>query len=399
MRYQKISTFIILLAFNIVILVQGCALPTRLPAVPQSLVDKAEVSGMPGIRYVAVGDMTQFTLDWEQAFEAELLFRAQIGQLKPLPPVSFLALSGGGDDGAFGAGLLCGWTVAGNRPEFKLVTGVSAGALIAPFAFLGPKYDTVLKKLFTNFSPKDIVERRSLLAAVFDDALADNKPLWRLLEKKITADLLREIAQEHAKGRRLLVATTNLDTRLSVIWNMTKIAASGHPQSLDLFRKILMASAAIPAAFPPVMIDVVAEGKHYQEMHVDGGASRAVFIYPVKFKLNEFAAKANAHRERKMYIIRNSRLDPGWAEVDRRTYSIAEKAITSLIRTQGIGDLFRLYATTQRDGIDFNLAYIPSTFSTPHMEEFDTNYMRDLFKTGYDAAVAGYSWEKTPPGL
>ena len=146
---------------------------------------------MPGIRYVAVGDMTQFTLDWEQAFEAELLFRAQIGQLKPLPPVSFLALSGGGDDGAFGAGLLCGWTVAGNRPEFKLVTGVSAGALIAPFAFLGPKYDTVLKKLFTNFSSKDIVERRSLLAAVFDDALADNKPLWRLLEKKITADLLR----------------------------------------------------------------------------------------------------------------------------------------------------------------------------------------------------------------
>ncbi len=374
-------------------------MPKRLPAVPQGVVDEAEVSGMAGIRYVAVGDMTQFTLDWEQAFEAELLFRAQIDPLKPLPPVSFLALSGGGDDGAFGAGLLCGWTVAGNRPEFKLVTGVSAGALIAPFAFLGPKYDAVLKKLFTNFSPKDVVETRGLLAAVFDDALADNKPLWRLLEKKITADLLREIAQEHAKGRRLFIATTNLDTRLSVIWNMTKIAASGHPQSLDLFHKILMASAAIPAAFPPVMIDVVVEGKQYQEMHVDGGASRAVFIYPVKFKLQELAEKMNAHRERKMYIIRNSRLDPDWAEVDRRTYSIAAKAIASLIRTQGIGDLFRLYATSQRDGIDFNLAYIPSTFNTPHTEEFDTNYMRDLFKTGYDAAVAGYLWEKAPPGF
>lgn len=399
MSYQKISTCIVLLAFNLATLLQGCALPTRLPAVPQNAVDKVEVPGMPGIRYVAAGDMTQFMLDWEQTFEAELAFRAKTGQLGPLPPVSFLALSGGGDDGAFGAGLLCGWTVAGNRPEFKLVTGVSTGALIAPFAFLGPKYDVQLKKLFTNSSQKDIVETRNLLAAVFDDALADNKPLWRLLEKEITADMLREIAQEHAKGRRLFISTTNLDTRLSVIWNMTKIAASGHPQSLDLFRKLMMASAAIPAAFPPVMIDVVVDDKQYQEMHVDGGASREVFIYPVKFKLREFAAKANAHRERNLYIIRNSRLDPDWAEVDRRTYSIAQKAISSLIRTQGIGDLFRLYATSQRDGVDYNLAYVPSTFNTLHTEEFDTNYMRDLFKTGYDAAVAGYPWEKVPPGF
>ena len=156
MSYQKISTCIVLLAFNLATLLQGCALPTRLPAVPQNVVDKAEVPGMPGIRYFSSGDMTQFILDWEQAlsFEKELLFRAQIGQPKPLPPVSFLALSGGGDDGAFGAGLLCGWTAAGNRPEFKLVTGVSTGALIAPFAFLGPKYDAQLKKLFTKVTRK-----------------------------------------------------------------------------------------------------------------------------------------------------------------------------------------------------------------------------------------------------
>ena len=399
MNDQKISTLLVLLALNLATLLQGCALPTRLPAVPQDVADQAEVPGMPGVRYVAVGDMTQFMLDWEQAFEAEMIFRAKTGQQDSLPTVNFLALSGGGDDGAFGAGLLNGWTDAGNRPEFRLVTGVSTGALIAPFAFLGSKYDAQLKKFFTSTSPNDILEKRNLMAVVFDDALADNKPLWYLLEKEINADMLREIAQEHEKGRRLFISTTNLDTRLSVIWNMTKIAASGHPQSLELFRKIMMASAAIPAAFPPVMIDVVVGDKQYQEMHVDGGASREVFIYPVKFKLNEFAAKANAHRERKMYIIRNSRLDPDWAEVDRRTYSIAEKAIASLIRTQGIGDLFRLYATSQRDGVDYNLAYIPSTFKTLHIEEFDTNYMRELFKLGYEAAAAGYPWEKVPPGF
>jgi predicted acylesterase/phospholipase RssA len=395
----KTSTPILLFTLSVALLLQGCVIPTRLSAVPENAIAHAEVPGMPGIRFMAGDDTTQFKLGAQQILESELAFRAKTGQVGPLPPVDFLAISGGGDKGAYGAGLLCGWTVAGNRPEFKLVTGVSTGALIAPFAFLGPKYDAKLKALYTNSSQDHIMEERSLMSVVFDDAMADNRPLWRLLEKHITPEMLREIAQEYTKGRMLLVATTNLDSQRSVIWNLTKIAASGHPHALDLFRKVMIASTAIPGAFPPSMIEVQANGKHYQEMHVDGGATSQVFVYPAKFHLREHAAQMGIRRERKLYIILNAFLDPEWAEVERRSFTIASKAIESLIRTKSIGDLYRIYATAQRDGIDFNLTYIPSTFMIPHKEDFNTDYMRQLFKKGYDVAVTGHPWEKSPPGF
>lgn len=381
------------------LLVQGCATPVRQGAVPQALVAKAEVPGLPGVRYLVAGDMPEFLLDAQESIKSELQYRAKTGQTGPLPPAYYLALSGGGDDGAFGAGLLCGWTAAGTRPEFKLVTGISTGALMAPFAFLGPKYDEQLKAIYTNTAPKDILTHRNRLAAVFNDAMADNAPLWRLARKYVTEEMLREIAQEHAKGRILLVATTNLDARIPIIWNMGKIAASGHPKALDLFRSIMIASAAIPAAFPPVMIDVEADGKRFHEMHVDGGAVAQVFVYPARFQLKERAAEMGIERERRLYVVRNSRLDPNWAEVERRTLTIAGRAIQSLILTQGVGDLYRIYAISQRDGVDYNLAFIPETFNAPHTEEFDMEYMRQLFSVGYERAVNGYPWLKKPPGF
>ena len=193
--------------------------------------------------------------------------------------------------------------------------------------------------------------------------------------------------------------TTNLDARKSVIWNMGKIAASGHPEALDLFTNIMLASAAIPAAFPPMMFDVEVNGKQYQEMHVDGGAMKQVFLYPPALKARAVSEQAGVFREKNLYLIRNARLDPDWAEVERRTFSIATRAISSLIQTQGIGDLYKIYAETQRDGIDYNLAYIPKSFNVPHKENFGTEYMNKLFQTGYDLAVEGYRWEKAPPGL
>lgn len=381
------------------LILSGCSLPVRQHAVPQAWSEKAEVVGLPGVRYVVGPEMNEFARDAMESLKRELAHRSQQGQGGPLPPAVFLALSGGGDDGAFGAGLLCGWTAAGNRPEFKGVTGISTGALIAPFAFLGPKYDELLRAVYTNSAPKDILEVRGLLAAVFDDALADNAPLGRLLKKYVDKGMLKEIAREHERGRLLLVATTNLDARQAVIWNMGKIAASGSPKALDLFQKIMLASAAIPGAFPPVMVDVEANGRRYQEMHVDGGAMAQVFLYPPSLHVAETARKAGIVRERRLYVVRNARLDPDWAEVERRTLSIAGRAISSLIQTQGIGDLYKIYATAQRDGIDYNLAYIPKSFYAPHREDFDTEYMRKLFQTGYDLAARGYPWEKTPPGL
>jgi predicted acylesterase/phospholipase RssA len=377
----------------------GCASPGRLPAVPAGLAARAEPEIGP-VRYLVARDITAYAEEARQSVRKELAWRAAQGQSGPLPPSYILAISGGGDDGAFTAGLLNGWTAHGDRPEFKVVTGVSTGALIAPFAFLGPSYDPILKKIYTDVSQRDIFKRRGLLrAALFGDALSDTTPLFKLTQKYVDRQVLDAIAAEYAKGRVLLVGTTNLDSSEPVIWNMTAIAASKDPRAAELFRKVLLASAAIPGAFPPVMIDVVVDGVRYQEMHVDGGAMAQVFAYPPTLHLRKEAANEGiGERQRAIYIIRNARLDPDWASVKRRTLPIAGRAIGALMQTQGIGDLYRIYATTQRDHVDYNLAFVPRSFTTPHKEQFDTAYMRALYQTGYELAVAGYPWQKTPPG-
>ncbi|MEN8132448.1 MAG: patatin-like phospholipase family protein [Pseudomonadota bacterium] len=397
-RVYSITTLFFILAYAAFTL-SGCSFPARKHAVPQASTEKAEIVGLPGVRYEVDTEMPAFTQDMIESFYREQRFLTDQVQNGQLPPANFLAISGGGDNGAFGAGLLCGWTSAGNRPEFKAVTGISTGALIAPFAFLGPEYDSILREVYTTISPKDVLKERGILAAVFEDAMADNAPLRRLIQHYITKDILQEISRQHERGRLLLIMTTNLDARKSVIWNMGKIAASGHPEALQLFHNIMLASAAIPVAFPPVMFDVEVNGKQYQEMHVDGGTMKQVFLYPPALRARAISEQGGVFREKNLYLIRNARLDPDWAEVERRTYSIAARAITSLIQTQGIGDLYQIYAETQRDGIDYNLAYIPKSFNAPHKEDFDTEYMKKLFQTGYDLAVDGYQWEKAPPGL
>jgi hypothetical protein len=300
---------------------------------------------------------------------------------------------GGGDNGAYGAGFLNGWTASGTRPEFKVVTGVSTGALIAPFAFLGPKYDYVIKRVYTEMSQKDIFKKRGIVKGIFGDAMADSRPLAKVISSYVTPELLTEIAAEYGKGRILLVGTANLDSLEPVIWNMTAIAASKDPNAISLFSNVLLASASIPGAFPPVMIDVNVGGARYQEMHVDGGTMAQVFLYPPSI-----SAANSPHRKRVLYIIRNARLDADWASVERRTLNIATRAIGSLTRTQGVGDLYRIYATAQRDGIDYNLTYIPRTFNTPHNEEFDTAYMRSLFDVGFQSGSVR-QWQKYPPGF
>lgn len=379
--------------------VGACSSPPRKPAVPEGLTAQAQVPGLEDVRYRVGIDTDRLTKDGVASFWKEVDYLKRSGHQGDLPSANFLAISGGGDNGAFGAGLMNGWTAAGDRPEFKLVTGVSTGALIAPFAFLGPAYDDRLKRLYTTIEPSDIADERPLLAALTSDALADNAPLGRLVAKEIDQDILDAIAAEHDKGRLLLIATADLDARQSVLWNMTKIAASGHPKAAELFHSILVASAAIPGAFPPVMIDVEVDGQAFQEMHVDGGTMSQLFVYPSGLQAGKEFERAKITRERSAYIIRNARLDPEWASVERQVMSIAGRAISSLIHTQGIGDLNTVYLITQRDDVDFNLAYIPDTFDAPHREEFDTEFMRALFQVGYDMAAAGYPWEKAPPGF
>jgi len=381
------------------LIVLACSSPERLSAVPKELEAQAEIPGMRDIRYFLPQHAKTALADAVEALEKERGILAASGHRGPMPPMSFLAISGGGEDGAFGAGLLLGWGAHGSRPRFKVVTGVSTGALTAPFAFLGAAYDERLKSIYTQTSSKDIFESRWMLAALFEDAMSDTAPLRRTVAKFMDDKMVQDIAEEHRKGRVLLVATTNLDGQRGVVWNITKIAASGHPGAPALIRDILVASAAVPGVFPPVMIDVEVNGKRYHEMHVDGGASMQVFAYPQELPLEREARVRGVFREKRMYVIRNARLNTDLVQVDRRMLSIAGRSISSLISNQGVGDLYRIYATATQDQMAFNLAFIPPSFNVPLKEPFDRQYMNALFKVGYDLGVSGYRWYKAPPAI
>jgi predicted acylesterase/phospholipase RssA len=375
----------------------GCATPTRGPAVPADAQDRAVIPEFHAIRSWADQLDEPFLDEIKRAAEREVADRRARGEPDKLPVADFLAISGGGANGAYGAGLLQGWSETGTRPEFKVVTGISTGALTAPFAFLGSAHDETLRRVYTTVRTKDIARSRSMLAALFDDALTDYEPLKGLLARTVDASVLQAIAGEYQRGRLLLIGTTNLDSQRGVVWNVTAIAASGHPRALALVHQILLASAAIPAAFPPVMIDVDVDGRRYQEMHVDGGAVSQVFFYPPTLRLT--SEQTGVERSRRLWVIRNARLAPVWSHTDRKTLSIAGRAIDSLILSQGLGDLYRIYATSRRDHVEFKLAHIPDDFHETPKEAFDPPYMQKLFDVGRTAAMNGSAWVTAPPGF
>jgi hypothetical protein len=380
-------------------LLAGCGPLARLNAVPAAPQGEVSVIGLQDIRYWGDEASPQLIQEGLASVQRELAYRQSAGLSGPLPDANFLAISGGGEDGAFGAGLLVGWTAAGTRPTFKLVTGISTGALTAPFAFMGSAYDPQLTEIYTGITAKDVLSERNYLAAVLDDGMADNLPLRKTVARFLDQALLEGIAAQYSRGRLLLIGTTNLDAGRPVIWNIGKIASSRAPGALKLIEDILLASAAIPGAFPPSMITVESEGRTYEEMHVDGGASAQVFVYPPAYNLRRLSQTAGLTRNRKLYVIRNARLDPNWSQVSRRTFSIAGRAITTLIQTQGIGDLYRMYTVASRDGVDFNLANIPETFTQTLNTPFEGRYMKALFQVGFEAGKSDNPWRKFPPGF
>ena len=364
----------------------GCGTPPRLDALPAN-------AGV--VSFLRITN-ARFDGDDGEALKQEIW--QSLTREWPRLSNDMLALSGGGEDGAFGAGLLVGWSEHGDRPQFKIVTGTSTGALAAPFAFLGSEYDEALKKIYTETHANEVVaSKRSLLSAVNNDAMMDNGPLTHSIAKNLDLKILERIASEYEKGRLLLIATTNLDTGRLVIWNVGAIAASSHPRRLELVRRIMLASAAIPGLFPPVMIDVLLDQAKHQEMHVDGGTVSQVFLYPPSLRLGHILQRDDAPRPT-AYIIRNGRATPPPENVERKTLAIAGRAIETMITSNGVGDLYRIYTTTQRDHIDFNLALIGDDFKLPHTTPFDRSYMAELFAHGLRLGRAGYPWQKVPPG-
>jgi Patatin-like phospholipase len=378
----------------------GCSSLSRGTAVPLGRAAQASVLGVPNERY--------FPFLGTDQLEAEFLAAAkrlrQSRGLSPgatLPPVEFLSVSGGGENGAFGAGLLCGWSEQGTRPAFELVTGVSTGALTAPFAYLGPSYDPQLRAVYTELTPGHVLIKRGLTAALFDDALADNSPLFKTISFYLNENVLTALEKAYNDGRLLLIVSTDPDSQQPVIWNVGAIAKSRNPRALDTIRRLLLASAAIPGAFPPTMFNVTLDGKPYQEMHVDGGAFVQAFLYSSALARlrREHMANKRLVVPATAYIIRNGRLDPEWEKVERSTLSIVARAISNMIAASGYNDVIRMYNNTKRDGIDFKLAYIGSDFNAKLPTPFDQTFMRALFEYGCQRGRHGYDWASQPPFL
>ncbi|MFE1601724.1 patatin-like phospholipase family protein [Methylobacterium sp. ID0610] len=312
-------------------------------------------------------------------------------------PFTYLALSGGGGDGAYGAGVLNGWTDSGRRPAFTLVSGVSTGALIAPFAFLGPAYDPTLREIYTSGIASTLVQSPSPLNLLLGDGLFGDQRLRDLVGRYISPEILAQIAEEHRKGRRLLVVTTNLDSQRAMIWDMGAIAASGQPNAMELFRDVLTASASVPAVFPAMLIEAQAGNRAFQELHVDGAVATPVFTLPESF-LGQDRHFASRRGRPNIFVIINGRIEPSFDVVENRTLAIASRTLSTVGRARSRATLASTAAFAHRNGIGFNLTYIDRRIPEVAAQQgFDTAYMRRLFDDGYDKARSGALWQTALP--
>ena len=306
-------------------------------------------------------------------------------------PFIYLALSGGGGGGAYGAGILNGWTESGTRPQFTIVSGVSTGALIAPFAFLGPAYDETLRQMYTSGEAENLIGQPNPLRAIFGAGLFGSGQLRRLVERYLDDDLINAIAREDQKGRRLLVVTTDLDAQRAVIWDMGAIAASGGPKAFKLFRDVLAASASIPVVFAPQLIDVEANNRSFQEMHVDGTVSAPVYTLRDAIL---FGGKTSVSRGARpdLYVIVNERIDPGFEVVPNQAEAIAAHSFSTMNRVGIKGVLAETYNVANREGFSFHLSYVGTDLPDSGGTGFETDAMRRLYDYGYEKARSGPFW-------
>jgi predicted acylesterase/phospholipase RssA len=308
------------------------------------------------------------------------------------PELNILVLSGGGADGAFGAGVLVGWSETGLRPRFDVVTGVSTGALMATLVFMGSEYDSVLKDVYTTVDSDDIYKKKGI-KAVFSDSLLDYTPLKDKVESLVTDELLDRVAQEHNAGRRLYVATTNLDSGDVVVWDMGFIAASGHPERVKIYQQVLLASAAVPGLFKPVYIRP-SESSKARQMHVDGGVKAPVLLRA--FMLKQPAAR------RSVYVIVNSQMKLLNADkaVEPEVLDISRKSITELLRGLLQRTVYQTYVTARQSKASFNLISIPD--NAPAAKDgltFEPGVMQRQYELGRDFGRAGGGWMSEPPRL
>jgi hypothetical protein len=381
------------------LVLSGCAGLERNP-VPLADGARASIPGMPDVRAWAAAPSEAMARDFALSFEQEragtFVRRADGRTVYPQ-----LALSGGGPIGAFSAGFLKGWTDSGQRPVFKIVTGVSTGAMIAPFAFLGPAYDDRIEHFYTTTATRDVFSMpRSLLFQVLrGESIADSAPLAALIASDLDMPLLQRIAAAHAEGRRLYIGTVDLDAQRFVVWNMGLIAQAGTPQALQLFRDVVLASASVPLAVQPVYFEVDVDGRRYDEMHVDGAVGVRVFYNGDLFRTSVVRQRAIAQTTYEdVYIIHNGQLSPQAEHTDRTLRAIGHRTMRALSLGATSGDLFRIYLQTGAEGAGFHWVTMPDGVELRGEELFDPVRMRELFALGYEMARPGPRWQTRPPG-
>lgn len=339
---------------------------------------EARIAGMPNVRA------------WADNSRQSLLRLTNSGA-----PLAILTLSGGGAEGAYGAGFLSGWSDSGSRPRFDIVTGTSVGALMAPFAFLGVDYDPALKEIFTSGRIETLL-RLDGINGVVGSGVFKTEPLRQLVERHADNALLDAIAAEHRKGRLLFVVTANIDAQRAVIWNMTAIASSDHPGRLELFRRVLIASASIPGVFAPTFIEVETNGKRFAEMHVDGSVISNVPAVPEALLLDKLPIRTTAHS--KLYIIVNGKLAPDFDVVADGTLSIVARSFWTTVKSNTRSTLIATYEFARRNAWEFRATAIEQDHAIATSSfNFDTAYLRDLFAYGYARGRSGRAWETTLP--
>ena len=369
---------LVLLLLGPALLLGGCASFDRQPFAAAQL-EAAHAPSLPRIRH------------W--ADSPALLEQIAIPPPSPGEPLRVLALSGGGDDGAYGAGFLNGWSQTGERPQFAVVTGVSTGALIAPFALLGPEYDDELKRAYTEITPDDIFKDRFALAIPFSISVATTAPLEELIARFATDAVIDAVAEEHRKGRRLFVGTVSLDRPGNAIWDMGAIAAGDAPGRYALFRRVLLASSSVPVQFPPVLIEMVTDGRRISELHVDGGAIATLMATP---PVANDQALQETQSPTELYLLVNGKMTGKFELIEAGLPSIARRTLEIMLFSSLQERVASAYVWARSTGAEYNLTYIEQDFDAGEHDLFEQDYMRTLFDYGVERGRA-LAWQDRPP--
>ncbi len=319
----------------------------------------------------------------------------------PYRQKNVLSLSGGGSFGAFSAGVLCGWTARGDRPEFDVVTGISTGALIAPFAFLGSAYDEDLKAFYTTLEAKDLYRKKPVRGLLFGESLADNAKLAARVDRVLSPKLMGELVAAHQQGRRLYIGTTAAESKRFVVWDIGEIASRGRPQDRLLIKQILLGSSAIPGIFPPQHINVDVDGQCVTERHADGGISQALFIHPPYVPPEHRSKVPNADvAGTNIYLVVAGKLYADLEEVKPMALSLVGKEISAMIYAQTRGDLQRMFTTSMLTGMNYYLTAIPPEYPAPTSSmAFEIPALTGMFNEGFRIASTGTAWRRTPPAI